>query len=108
VLCIFCGFYTSNFWRNAYLCAVFVAGTVLLATQFVLKGMRWRTIRMFLFIGLGIVEMIPLAHLLFYNNFDETSVSLCYGVLRMGLVYLIGTVFFYFQLPESLAPSRLE
>jgi adiponectin receptor len=85
--CVYYGFYTASFWRNAYLAAVLAMGSILLATQFLLKGARWRWTRTGLFLVLGFVELVPLVHMLLLRNFDQTSVSLCLGVVRMGSVY---------------------
>ena len=108
VPCVYYGFYDAPTHRTGYLLLLFVSGALTCAANLLLKGDRWRNTRTLSFIGLGVFELIPLAHALFYHNFDQKSVDLCLGVGQMGAVYLAGTVVFATRFPESMAPTKFD
>jgi len=107
---IYYGFYTSAFYRSLYLASMLFLGSLLFGlTRFeFFYSPAWRLTRILLFVALGMVSVVPLVHLLWYHNFNQLSVALLHGVVKMGCVYLIGVVIYTTHLPEALVPHTFD
>lgn len=97
-------FYNDAFYRRLYLAAICSCGFVLLLFVQLewFYTNRWRLLRIGLFVSLGAVGALPLAHVLVLHQFNAMSVQLVSGVGAMGVVYMVGVYIYATGFPEAV------
>ncbi|KAL5355909.1 hemolysin-III channel protein Izh2 [Aspergillus floccosus] len=108
---IYIGFYCEphlqrTYWSMISLLSLLTAYVVLHPR---LQDMRWRSLRLFMFVATGFSAFAPIVHaaLVFpYAQLDQQA-GLRYYYLE-GLVLLTGVVFYATRFPESWVPKRFD
>lgn len=124
---IYYGFYTSAFYQCIYLICLLSLGAVVfgytspssphcflcpVSVPAVCRFTRfdffysppWRMTRILVFVALGMISVVPLMHILWYHNFNQLSLSLWFGVVKMGACHHLTTC----HLPTTCQPSMLS
>ncbi|SPQ99659.1 unnamed protein product (mitochondrion) [Plasmodiophora brassicae] len=104
---VYYGFYCLRFWQGLYLtmgiCLPFLA--FLAAMSKYLAGHRFRNVRAVIFASAGLVNLIPLCHLLFIRAGESRGLLL---LVVGGVCYIVGAIFYSTQIPESIFPGKFD
>lgn len=124
---IFYGFWCAETTRNIYI-GLTVAACIICMTMGISKRFQtpeWRIMRTLAFVASGLLGGVPLVHMVLQGDYslsempsdleidgvhttNYVSSTMIWGIIFMGLQYLIGAALYAARLPERLAPGRFD
>ncbi|KAJ5414978.1 hemolysin-III channel protein Izh2 [Penicillium cosmopolitanum] len=104
-------FYCESTVKWAYWAMMITLGfaTILILMHPKFQDPRWRTFRIFIFVGIGLAGLAPLVHGIIVFGFSKMvkqSGMLYY--FTKGFLLLLGTLFYTKRIPEALNPGKFD
>lgn len=103
-------FLCSPFVWRAYISVIAVLGVATLALSLLnqFQTIQWRSTRATCFSLLGIVGVVPWAHVLVAHPYNEVVWTVMVLDMMMGASYLSGAVLYATRVPERLFPGKFD
>lgn len=88
-------------------CLVCVCGYVHVSVLHVFSQPKYRTLRMSLYVGAGMMGGFPMAHMAAVTELEEIS-TVFYYLILMGVMYVGGALLYAARFPERFFPGRFD
>jgi len=111
VPCIIYGFYCYSNHLIFYLImqCFFCGSAAIIGLMDKFQSPEWRFRRALIFIATGCVGIIPAFHIyLIYGTKHPELINILYGLISMGLQYIIGAMLYGFRIPERFFPGKFD